>query len=274
MISDETLDELERLSAQCEPGPWRAVVEGRDAESGDSFIQTGQDEARGEDLYVTRDSGPAGANHLDLIAAARTYLPLLVADLRALRATRYHRRLVSCVVTRHEPYGFYVDLGERQDGVVTITSVADDSPPTPADFPPVGVRIEAVLLGHTDIGDQPRLSTRPSDIAQLKEERGHRPLHAGETLTAEPRLLLPPDFDDYGWEVESKGVFFAAEVEFEDGAFGVTFYDPTRLAQDLEAELGSDAQVSFARVVVVERVTVENMERAVRALDRAFFGQS
>ena len=85
MITDETLDELERISAACDPGPWFAVVEGRDAESGDSFLQTGPDDRRGEDLYVTRDSGPADARYLDLLAAARTYLPLLIDELRAAR---------------------------------------------------------------------------------------------------------------------------------------------------------------------------------------------
>jgi hypothetical protein len=87
MITDERLDELERLSAAVDPGPWSAVVEGRDAESGDSFIQTGPDDRRGEDLYVTRGSGPADAAYLDLLAAARTYLPLLVDELRACRAS-------------------------------------------------------------------------------------------------------------------------------------------------------------------------------------------
>lgn len=85
MITNATLDELARLSVACDPGPWFAVVEGRDADSGDSFIQTGPDERRGEDLYVTRDSGPADATYLDLLAAARTYLPLLVEEIRALR---------------------------------------------------------------------------------------------------------------------------------------------------------------------------------------------
>jgi hypothetical protein len=59
------------------------MVEGRDHESGDSFIQVGEDRDRGEDIYVTRDSGPANASYLDLIAAARTYLPLLIDEVRA-----------------------------------------------------------------------------------------------------------------------------------------------------------------------------------------------
>lgn len=85
VVSEEVLQRLERLSEQNDPPPWIAVVEGRDHRSGDSFIQTGSDEDRREDIYVTRDGGPADAACLDLIAAARTYLPDLVAEVRASR---------------------------------------------------------------------------------------------------------------------------------------------------------------------------------------------
>ena len=81
-LSNETLDLLARLSARCDPPPWTAIVEGRDQESGSSFIMVGEDQDRGEDIYVIRDSGPADASYLDLIAAARTYLPLLVEEVR------------------------------------------------------------------------------------------------------------------------------------------------------------------------------------------------
>ncbi|MGW4848152.1 hypothetical protein [Nocardia brasiliensis] len=89
-IPDEVLTWLEEVSAHCDPPPWTAMVEGRDMLSGDSFIQVGVDTARGEDIYVTRDSGPANAAYLDLIAAARTYLPALVSEVRALRARLDH----------------------------------------------------------------------------------------------------------------------------------------------------------------------------------------
>lgn len=85
MISDETLTWLEHLSDRCDPPAWRASVEGRDHDSGEDMIMTGEDGDRGEDIYVIRDSGPASAAYLDLIAAARTYLPLLVAELREAR---------------------------------------------------------------------------------------------------------------------------------------------------------------------------------------------
>lgn len=90
----------------------------------------------------------------------------------------------------------------------------------------------------------------------------------------EPELLLPEDFQDHGWGVEAKGWYPGASVRSGDHEVAVMFYDPTRLAQDIEADLAGDHLVSFARLIVVERLTVENMRRAVRRLDRAFFDRS
>lgn len=91
-VSDELLDRLERLSQAGDAPPWTSWVEGRDHMSGDSFIQVGADEARREDMYVSRDSGPAATVDVDLIAAARTYLPVLIAEIRLLRAGDEERR--------------------------------------------------------------------------------------------------------------------------------------------------------------------------------------
>lgn len=85
MVSDEDLDRLEQLIMRCDPGPWTASVEGRDHDSGEDFIQTGTGPNRGEDIYVTRDSGPAPADYLDLIALLRTHAPGLMAEVRRLR---------------------------------------------------------------------------------------------------------------------------------------------------------------------------------------------
>ena len=82
MVPDEVLTLLEELSQHCDAPPWTALVEGRDVESGSSFIMTGEGHSRGEDIYITRDSGPASAAYLDLIAALRTYLPELIAEVR------------------------------------------------------------------------------------------------------------------------------------------------------------------------------------------------
>lgn len=44
-------------------------------------------------------------------------------------------------------------------------------------------------------------------------------------------LKLPVDFDDYAWEVESKGWFGEAVVVAQGKRYKLNFYDPVRLTQ-------------------------------------------
>jgi predicted RNA-binding protein with RPS1 domain len=77
-------------------------------------------------------------------------------------------RAVRGTVTRHEPYGFYVDFGDESDGLVVITMVVDDpSDPNPS-FPPIGTVVDAALLGYAGIGGEARLSTRPQDLGNAR----------------------------------------------------------------------------------------------------------
>lgn len=87
-VSDDTLNWLLTLDGGADPGPWVAMVEGRDHSSGDSFIKVGTGLRRCADMYVSRDFGPADAATLDLIATARTYLPVLMSEIRRLRQDR------------------------------------------------------------------------------------------------------------------------------------------------------------------------------------------
>lgn len=84
-LSEEVLRWLDLMSERADPPPWTAWLEGRDHEAGDDFIMVGGEVDRREDIYVFRDSGVAIGSDLDLIATARTYLPLLVAEVRRLR---------------------------------------------------------------------------------------------------------------------------------------------------------------------------------------------
>lgn len=75
-----TETELEVIEARCKKAtaqPWRAMVEGRDHFSGDTFISTG-----GEDIYL---SGATIEDH-DFIAAARQDVIRLVEEVRRLRS--------------------------------------------------------------------------------------------------------------------------------------------------------------------------------------------
>lgn len=84
-------------------------------------------------------------------------------------------------------------------------------------------------------------------------------------------LVLPPDFDDFvGFEVESKGYLDAA-VRVGDSLISVTFYDPTRLRQDIDADIEAGLLFTLKRLLVIELVTVENMQWAVAEAPLDFF---
>jgi hypothetical protein len=76
-LSEEQLAEIERRCDLSTHGPWESYVEGRDHHGGDSFIMTS-----GEDIYL---SG-ATVNDQDFIAGARQDVPLLIREIRRLRA--------------------------------------------------------------------------------------------------------------------------------------------------------------------------------------------
>lgn len=86
-LPDETLDWLESILLATDPPPWVAMIEGHDHESGDSFIMVGVEGDRREDIYVSRESGPASAPDLEAIAVARAYMPELIKEVRQLRAS-------------------------------------------------------------------------------------------------------------------------------------------------------------------------------------------
>jgi hypothetical protein len=87
----------------------------------------------------------------------------------------------------------------------------------------------------------------------------------------ERELVLPTDFDDYAWELESKGYFTDAAVQIGDKHVGVSFYEPTRLSQDIAEELAAGRPFAISRLLVVERVTLENMRIAVTRAPAALF---
>ncbi|MFV8754819.1 RNA-binding protein [Nannocystaceae bacterium ST9] len=60
--------------------------------------------------------------------------------------------------------------GTQALGVVVITSLSDEPPPSTAeDFPGVGEPVKAVVVGHRDEGHQIALSLRKSDFTRSSE---------------------------------------------------------------------------------------------------------
>jgi predicted RNA-binding protein with RPS1 domain len=78
-------------------------------------------------------------------------------------------QLVDALVVEHKPFGIFVDIGEDELGVVVITMIEDDSTIPNPQLPPVGSRIEAVFLGYSGPGRQPRLSLRPIDLREARD---------------------------------------------------------------------------------------------------------
>lgn len=87
----------------------------------------------------------------------------------------------------------------------------------------------------------------------------------------ERKLVLPPDFPEYAWEVEAKGVFWDAKVLVEGTPVPVTFYDPSRLSQDVSEELAERVGLELPRVLVIPTLTEDNMRRAVDRAPAEFF---
>ena len=75
-------------------------------------------------------------------------------------------KTVRGTVTRHCPFGIFVDLGDPvATGLVEIVNFLDAGRMTAKQYPAVGSTIEAVVIGHmTERQKQISLSMRPSDL--------------------------------------------------------------------------------------------------------------
>jgi hypothetical protein len=81
-LTKKELEDLKELLRTATAGPWKSMVEGRDHDSGESFIMTGEGKTRGEDIYLT---GATQADQ-DFIARARNDMSRLIAEIEKLRA--------------------------------------------------------------------------------------------------------------------------------------------------------------------------------------------
>jgi hypothetical protein len=81
-------------------------------------------------------------------------------------------------------------------------------------------------------------------------------------------IQYPPDFDLEESLYEAKGRL-PVSVRVDGRTHRVCFYDPVRLAQDIETELESDTFFFESNVVVVPAVTRNSIEAAVERLARS-----
>lgn len=77
---------------------------------------------------------------------------------------------------------------------------------------------------------------------------------------------LPGDFSDYEWEVVAKGCFSGTLMTVAGKQYRLNFYDAVRLRQEIESEFENGRVFFESNLVIVRKVTKEEMERAVEQL--------
>jgi hypothetical protein len=83
------------------------------------------------------------------------------------------------------------------------------------------------------------------------------------------QVVFPNWYDERGeWEAKEKGWLQGVEVRFTDGDVqSLFFYDPVRLAQDLESETAQGRPLlSISGLVVIPEVTRDAILKAVKTL--------
>jgi hypothetical protein len=86
------------------------------------------------------------------------------------------------------------------------------------------------------------------------------------TIMSDYSLVFPDGFEGYAWELEPKGWFNEARLEFQGRLYRLMFYDPTRLSQDIDDELQRGGVFFEPNLVVVPTVNRQNMEKAAAQL--------
>jgi hypothetical protein len=81
VLDDDQLKAIRQRCNAATPGPWLSMIEGRDHTSGNSFIQTGRDKRRGNDIELF---GATDADQ-DFIAHARQDIPTLLEEIDRLK---------------------------------------------------------------------------------------------------------------------------------------------------------------------------------------------
>lgn len=85
-------------------------------------------------------------------------------------------------------------------------------------------------------------------------------------------VVIPDDFDDLDWSMaETKGYLDGVTVQVDGELVGVTFYDPVRLAQDIEDDIRNRRLPHWKRLLVVAWVDRDAVQTAVDEVPDDFF---
>lgn len=109
---------------------------------------------------------------------------------------------------------------------------------------------------------------------KVQPEQVLRSLTAGQFGKAELRTLqvaYPASMDDYDWAMtEAKG-WIEIAVRSIEGDTAITFYDPVRLAQEVNNAMTGRGYFAESTIVVVPAVTREAIEAVIARMARSGF---
>ncbi|WP_405599179.1 hypothetical protein OG741_18250 [Streptomyces sp. NBC_01410] len=84
-------------------------------------------------------------------------------------------------------------------------------------------------------------------------------------------LQFPDYLSGYEAETEAKGYLVGVRVVQNDSAYELTIYDTARLKQEVADEMTGVGYFAAANLIVVPRVTREDISRAVEGMSRGNF---
>lgn len=80
------------------------------------------------------------------------------------------------------------------------------------------------------------------------------------------KLVFPEYLGGYEYETESKGYLVGVKVVTETALIEFTVYDPARLLQEVSDEIHSSGFFCEGRLLVVPRVTKDEISKAIEKL--------
>jgi len=73
-------------------------------------------------------------------------------------------------VSQHLPFGVFVEIPNVPFlGLIQITDFKDEGTMTPTEYPSIGAKVEAVVLGFKETGKQIWLGRRPSQLRRSED---------------------------------------------------------------------------------------------------------
>ena len=77
--------------------------------------------------------------------------------------------IVTCEVVKHAPFGVFVCVSEKLDGIIERIQMERDGYKTPNEFPPVGSTVRGEVIGFREWSHQVEVALPPKSVGQEKQ---------------------------------------------------------------------------------------------------------